>query len=168
MGVVVTKSAAITNRDASPVVLSNSAITRANVKKAFGVVASANGDSIGSTYLFCSIPSNAIVYSAEVTLTADIGTTGAMDVGLYDTTANGGAVVSAHFFTAALDVSDILVKSQLVLSSSGIVTSATYEKRVWELLGLATDPRKMYDVVGTLTAASDGAGSIALEVAYAE
>jgi len=166
MAVVITKSTAVSGRDATPRVLGNSAVTRADVKKALGVVAAVTGDSIGSTYLFCSIPSNAVVYSVEVSC-PDIGTTGTMDLGLYQTTDKGSAVVDADFFAAAINVhGGALAKQQEVFGN--VITPANFEQRLWQLLGLSADPELMYDVVGTLAAAQDGSGSILVEVAYSE
>lgn len=166
MGVVTTKSASITNRDAVPSVLSNAAITRGAQQKALGVVAAVSGDSIASKYLFCSVPSNAIVSSVTVSC-PDIGTTGTMDLGLYKSTADGGAVVSVAFFQAAIDVhSGALAKSQVV--NGNIITVANMEKRLWEHLGLSADPGLMYDVVGTLAAAQDASGAICVEVLFAQ
>ncbi len=166
MAVVTTKSAAITNRDAQPVVLNNAAVTRAPLKKAIGVVAAVSGDDIASKYVFCSIPSNAIVNSATVSC-PDIGTTGTMDLGLYKNTADGGAVVDADFFKAAIDThSGALTKSGVMYGN--VITVALSQSRVWQLLGLASDPGLVYDVVGTLAAAQDGSGSISVEVTYAE
>lgn len=164
MAVVTTKSAGITNRDATPVVLTNAYLARAEVKKAAGLVTAVSGDSIASKYIFCSIPSNALVHSVQISC-PDIGTTGAMDIGLYQTTANGSAVVDADFFKAAQSVSGgALTKTEVLYGN--IVTVANAEKRVWEALGLTVDPQIDYDVVGTLTAAQDAGGAIMVEVYY--
>lgn len=164
MSVVVTKSQAITNRDASPKVLNNSNISKASMKKALGVVSIASGDSIGSTYLVCSIPSSALVSSVKASA-PDIGTTVAADIGLYKDTAGGGAVVDADFFKAALDLhSGAISKSELV--NGNVITVANMEKRIWEHLGLSSDPQIQYDVVATLTAAADAAGALCLEVDF--
>lgn len=166
MGVVTTKSAQITNRDASPRVLSNARIVKADVQHARAKVAIANGDSITSKLLFCSIPSNAIPISVRVSC-PDIGTTTAADVGLYKTTADGGAVVDVDFFASALSLSGgALAKSEIVNENTAVATPANGEKTVWELLGLPADPCIMYDIVGTLTGAADGAGDVLLEVDY--
>lgn len=166
MAVVTTKSAGITNRDSTPVVLTNSFIAKADVKKASGLVTAVSGDSIASKYLFCSIPSNALVHSVQISC-PDIGTTGTLDIGLYQTTANGGAVVDADFFKAAVVVNaGALTKSEILYGN--IVTVANAEKRVWEALGLTADPQIDYDVVGTLTAAMDAGGAIVVEVYYAQ
>ena len=164
MGVVTVKSAGITNRDATPAVLNNSSVTKTAPHKAMGVVAIANGDSISSKYVVCSIPSNAVISSCVVS-SPDIGTTTAADVGLYQTTANGSAVVDADFFKAAVSLnSGALNKSEVV--NGNIITVANMEKRLYEHLALTTDPKIDYDVVLTLTGAADAAGSVVVEVFY--
>lgn len=166
MAVVSTKSSQITNRDALPRVISNGFLTKAAKKQARGVVTAVSGDSIASKYYFCSIPSNALV-SAVLVSCPDIGTTGAMDLGLYKSPDDGGAVVDADFFKAALSVSGgALAKSDQTYGN--VITIANAEKRIWEHLGLTSDPGLMYDVVGTLTAAQDAGGAILVEVDYQE
>lgn len=165
MAVVTTKSAAITNRDATPAQASLGAIVGARLHRAMGVVAIANGDSIASKYLAFSLPSNAIVSSLMVS-SPDIGTTVTADVGLYKTTKDGGAVVDADFFKAALDLhSGAITKSECLYGN--VITVANSEKRLWEHLGLSADPGIMYDVVLTLAAASDAAASVCVEAQYA-
>lgn len=163
MAVVNTKSSSITNRDATPSVASNSRLTKANVMEGFGFVAVANGDSIASTLRFCSIPSNA--RPSQLLLSCTAITSGAGDVGLYQTADNGGAVVDADFFASAVSIATILSNSD-VTRESGIITLPNSEKTVWELLGLTADPVRDYDVVMTLTAATTAAGSTALAVRY--
>lgn len=164
MAVVTVKSAAITNRDATPRVFANAGIAHGREEHGLGVVAIANGDSIASKYLALSVPSNAVVNSLRVS-SPDIGTTTAADVGLYRSTADGSAVVDADFFKAALSLSGgAITKSENL--NGNIITVANMEKRLWEHLGLAADPGVLYDIVLTLTAAADAAGSVAVEVDY--
>lgn len=165
MAVVTTKSTQITNRDAQPRVLSNARVSKGDVTHARGVVAIANGDSATSKLLFCSIPSNAVPMSVRVS-SPDIGTTTAMDLGLYRNTADGGAVVDADFFASALALNAGALSKSEALYESGVVTIANGEKPLWELLGLSADPNVIYDVVGTLTGAADAAGSVLVEVDY--
>ena len=47
-------------------------------------------------------------------------------------------------------------------AAGGLYTNG--EKRVWEALGLSTDPGKEYDVVLGLTAAADAAGTVLVRV----
>lgn len=167
MAVVTTKSAAITNRDATPVVINTAAKTDAVIRQAKGLVAVANGDSIGSKLIFCSVPSNAVASSVLLT-TADVGTTGTMDVGLYRTTKDGGTVVDADFFGSAVSISGGALARSDITHESTVYPYTNKEKPLWEALGLASDPCVDYDVVGTLTAASDAAGTLLLEVEFTQ
>jgi hypothetical protein len=163
MGVVTTKSKFITNRDAGT--LSNSNYAKGMMIESLGVASAASGDSVGSKYVMCQVPSNARM--SELLVTApDIGTTTAGDIGLYDTTANGGAVVDADFFTAAFVLNAGAVANSNVCHGN-IVTLANSEKMIWELLGLTSDPNKHYDIVVTLTGAADAAGAIHVKARYA-
>ena len=166
MSVVTTKSVQITNRDASPRVLNNAFLEGAMVRSARDVCSIANGDSVGSKYLFFTLPSNAVPISVRKSH-PDIGTTTAADVGLYRTTVDGGAVVDADFFTAATVLNaGAVTKGELV--GGNVPTPANGGKRLWELLGLSSDPKILYDVVLTLTGAADAAGSVLLECDYVE
>lgn len=167
MAVVTTKAAAITNRDSTPIVFSNARGVRAPVQKASGLVTAANGDSANSKYIFCSIPSNAMVKDVLVSC-PDIGTTTAMDVGIYRTTKDGGAVVDADFFASAVSLSGGALNKSSIVNEAAVFTVANMEKPLWEALGLAADPFLDYDVVGTLTGAADAAGAIFLEVDYTQ
>jgi len=166
MAVVTVKSTQITNRDATPSVLNNGRTARGEVKHARGVVAIANGDSATSKYLACSIPSNAVVIAVRLS-SPDIGTTTAADVGLYQTTANGGAVVDADFFGSAVSLSGGAINKSDVTHEAAVYTIANAEKPVWEALALTADSLRDYDVALTLTGAADAAGSVLVEVDYA-
>lgn len=166
MAVVTVKSSFITNRDATPVVLSQGRINGAAVQHARAVVAIGSGDSIASKYIAVSIPSNAVPVSVRLS-SPDIGATTAADLGLYKSTRDGSAVVDADFFKAANVLNaGALSKSEVI--NGNVITLANSEKAVWDLLGLATDPNLQYDVVLTLTAAADAAGSVLVEVDYVD
>lgn len=167
MAVVTTKSAAITNRDATPKVLNNAGATGDTLKQVTGLATIVNGDSVASKFIFFSVPSNAYVRSLKVTC-PDIGTTTAGDVGLYRTTQDGGAVVDVDFWASAVSLSGgALSKSEIIGESGaagGLLTN--FEKRIWETLGLTSDPNLVYDVVLTLTGAADAGGAVVLEAQY--
>lgn len=166
MAVVTVKSGAITNRDSTPSVQSNALIAGGVLREFVGTVETANGDSIGSKYIFGSLPSNARV-SQILLYSDDIGTTTLADFGLYRTTADGSAVVDADFFASAVDVKGG------ALNASDITHEATVsydvddaEKPLWSALGLSSDPGIMYDLVATLTAAADAAGTMSIKCRY--
>lgn len=164
MAVVSTKATAISNRDSSPKVLTDSRLSRGNMRSAAGSIETTGSDDIASKYFFCSIPSNARV--ADVLLSCDgNNTTGAGDIGLYETTENGGAVKDADFFASATLLTSALKRSSVV-HESGSYGIEDIQKPLWEALGDSEDPHRMYDVVMTLTAADDSADSVSLEIQY--
>lgn len=166
MAVEALKSAVITNADATPAVANNSRLSDANMKEAIGTKQASASASIGSTYRLCRIPSNARI--SEVILSCDaFDTTGAADVGIYQTAANGGLVVDADFFASAVVLTTALPNT-VVTHESGVFGIEDVEKPLWEALGLSADPQRDYDVALTLTAAN-GAGAtpdVTLRVRY--
>ncbi|EKT4090788.1 hypothetical protein QEG23_000258 [Stenotrophomonas maltophilia] len=165
MAVVNKGSAAITARDSAPTLgvsqLASTKVATGRVKESIGVIAVANGDSIGSVLRFFSIHSSWRVGAVLASCTAI--TTGAADIGLYDLpTRNAGAVVDADFFASAQDLSAALDGSN-VLRESGLVTVEKLEWPIWRLLGLPADPGVYYDVAATLTGAATAAGFVALK-----
>lgn len=165
--VVTLKSTAITNADATPIVFNSPSVEKGNERISRAVVAIGNGDSIGSTYRIARVRSsdkvNALLFWAP-----DIGTTTAGSVGLYDTTANGGAVVSAAFYASAVAFNagpyNAVDVTYQALAAGGSLANG--EKRIWEALGLAVDPMKDYDIAITLTGAADAAGTMHWQVGF--
>ena len=168
MAVEALKSAAITNADATPVVFNNARIARAPLQEAIGTDQASASASIGSTYRLCRIPSNARI--SEVILSCDaFDTTGIADIGLYQTAANGSAVVDADFFGSAVVLTTALPNTA-VTHESGVFGIEDVEKPLWEALGLSADPMIDYDVALTLTEAN-GAGAtpdVTLRVRYTQ
>jgi hypothetical protein len=165
MPVVTRKSGAITNRDATSRVLNNGALTGGICKGFAATIEAANADSIASTYIFGEIPSNA--YNIQVELWSDdVGTTTVADFGIYQTTANGGAVVDADFFGSAVVLNAGAIAGTRIEHESAVYDPDDVEKPLWQALGLTSDPGISYDVVATLTAAADAAGTISLKVRY--
>lgn len=166
MAVVELKSGSITNRDASPQVKNDAAVVQGIVRSVVGTLEATAADSIGSTYRMFEVPSNARMHELRI-FCDDQGTAGDADVGLYRTTADGGAVVDADFFASALDVNAAALADVDILHESGVFGLEDAEKPLWEALGLTSDPNVMYDVVLTLTEASTAGGTITLRGLYA-
>ena len=159
------KSTAITNADATPVDLTGAYLQGGRVRESVGIVEAAGGDA-GSTYRFARVPSSARVCALWFA-SDDLGTGLTMDVGLYKTAADGGAVVDADLFASAIDVATAAVTETNVLHESGVINIDDSEKRLWEALGLTEDPKIMYDVVGTSNTAA-ATGTIKLRVQYVD
>lgn len=168
MAVVTTKSTAITNRDATPRVVTDNRIAAAVSKAAQGYVSAVNGDSIGSKYIVVSVPSTAIVQQVLLTCTAI--TSGAADIGVYRPTAidgTAGAVVDADFFASAQSIATALNNSDVTNES----TTYTLDKRdqpLWQATGLTADPGGNLDIALTLTAAAGADGKAGLVVFYVD
>lgn len=163
MAVVALKSAGITNATATPRVLTSANLQYGAPHESIGLVALANGDSIGSTYRLFRVHSNDRVSSLLLSCTAI--TSGAADFGLYNVDdVSSGAVVDVDFWASAQSIASALVDSPIQLeagAAGGLITNA--EKRIWEQLGLTSDPNREYDVVMTLTAATTAAGTVVLK-----
>ena len=168
MAVVNTKSTAVTNADATPQVHTGAYIIAGKIREMVGTLEAVNGDSIGSTYRFFRVHSS--WRPSEIKLYCDAITTCAGDVGLYDTSENGGAVVDADFFASAQSLaSAILTGTDITYeANTGPADVSKIEQRLWQLLGLTADPGKFYDVVVTLTAAAGSAGTISLKGRFVE
>lgn len=165
MAVVNTLSTAITNADASPRVANSSYIECGKLRSSVGTVEVATGDSVGSVYRFCRLPSGARVVSIRIFCDA-LGGSSAYDCGIYQTAANGGAVVDADSFGSAVStVSAITVGTEIRFEAADI---AQVEKRIFEQAGIAlsADPYISYDLALTTTAVAASAGTISLVVQW--
>jgi hypothetical protein len=155
------KTNALTNLDATPIVRANPWVHGGNSKQYAGTVEAVNGDSIGSTYRFFRVGS--WMRPVGFSIFCDAITSAAADLGLYRTTADGGAVVSQSLFASAVSIaSAITAGSEIRFEQDDI---ANIEKRIWELLGLSSDPNLEYDVALTLTAAATAGGTVSLRAA---
>ncbi len=179
MAQVAIKSAAVTNYTATPRVQNPVGVEGGVLVRAVNglcTITSGNTEAAtlaagASTYRFGKVRSADYYHAMRIVTTADAGTTTTVDIGLYDI--NGGAVVDQDFFASALSLKD----NALVTTGSGanaadqtfeagaaggLITNA--EKRIWECLGLTSDPGKEYDVAMTLITACDGTATALLQV----
>jgi len=164
MAVEKVKSTSITNRDADPKVLTDAILLKGSMLEAVGVTAAAAASSVGSTYLMGQIPSSARV--SEVLFSSDaMGATGSVDIGLYQTTENGGAAVDADFFASAVANTSAVTNSG-VAHESGVFGIEKSEKPLWSALGLDADPGLTYDIVLTATAILADGGDMALRARF--
>lgn len=165
MAVVTTKSPAITNRDAVPSVINDGRIERGALRSTHGYVSAVSGDSIASKYILAQVPSTAMVRKVLLSCTAI--TTCAGDVGVYRSTKDGGAVVSAGLFGTAVSLASALSNSD-VTNESTAYTLDKQEQPLWQAAGLTSDPGGMLDIAVTLTAAAGSAGTLGVAVEYVD
>lgn len=162
MAVVTVRSTLITNVVASPPVQNPVTQEAARQRSAAGVVTATNGDSIGSVYKFARVPTHARLQSIRL-FNAAI-TSGAGNLGLYRTDADGGAVVSAACYASAISIASATTTGTELLFSARAIDKLT--NLVWQDAGLTTDPRLVYDICLTLTAAAAATGFISLDLSY--
>lgn len=158
------KSGFITNRDATPKVLSNSSLVGGVLKSAVATLEMGTAD-LGSTYRMVEVPSNCLIHEIKI-YADDVGTTGLIDVGVYRNTADGGAVVDADFFASAFDIKTAAVNGTDITHESAVFGLEDAEKPLWQALGLSSDPGYIYDIVITSTEAASAGGTLTLKVKY--
>lgn len=173
MGVVTVSATQISNADSG--IANNARAYRAVMEEAVGSVELANGDSIGSVYRLCRVPSNARI--ARVLLSCDAITSGAADIGLAHIAKNGSSqTINGNaqnaFFASAVSIATALVHSDVTHEADPTDSNANdfgladAAKALWEVLGYSTDPCVEYDVTATLTAATTAAGTLNLNVGF--
>lgn len=162
MAVVNLTTTILTSRNAG--VLANAINTGAFVEGLVDQITVNNTDSIASTYRVLRVSSNALVTDAVLFNGAVTGA--AADIGLYQTPANGGLVVDADFFAAAQSIATASAGTNVLGGNTATYGPANRGKRIWEVLGLTTDPQRDYDVVLTLTAAATATAPAGISLKY--
>lgn len=165
MAVVHLKTTAVTNSDATPMVINNPAASAQMLRAVAATVENTAADSVGSTYRMVRVPSNArihrVIYAADAA-----GATGQVDVGVYQTAENGGAVVDADHFASALDPGGGAIAPTDVTHESGVYNIAECTQPLWQALGLTSDPKRDYDIALTCVEILADAGTQMLKVEY--
>lgn len=168
MAVVDRNSSAITNINATPPVANSPHLAGgAFIRKTGGTIASAADDSATSKFRFGQIPSNASVQQVLISA-ADAALAGVLDIGIYKSVADGGAVVDADLF-GTVDLAGGPYNNADVTFESGQYTYAEADQPLWQALGLSSDPNLIYDLVGTVsTTFNGGPTSIRVIALYAQ
>lgn len=169
------KSTLITNRDASPPVLTDAQVAGASVKSAEGYVQT-NGaaDGAGSIYRMVQVPSNARIEAVKLAADA-LGSGCTLSVGVFWptyipagsglSTANQSAVINTQLFAAALGCSAATAITDITNQSTNN-TIVKQELPLWSAAGLTSDPGIDLDICVYVSAAVATQGYIGLKVAY--
>lgn len=156
-------SAVITNRDATPRVANNSRLSGASLLSAVGFVTSLAGDDTNSRYRLVQLQSSSIVRAVYLSSVAQGA--GAVNIGVYRTTADGGAVVSASLFAAALSVAAAVSRTDATNQSTNY-TAQKREQPLWQAAGLTTDPGGLLDILVAPSTTFTNGGQIGIEVQF--
>jgi len=124
-------------------------------------------DSAGSKYRLCKVGADWIPLSIEINMDAIAGATD-MDLGLYDTLENGGAVKDADVFMDGTDMHSGYALGSELSGLSNIDIDSIGEE-MYQYAGETTpDPIKTYDLVLTSNDAITGAGTVAVRMLFAK
>jgi hypothetical protein len=148
-------SSAIANLVATPRVINKPALAGGAIRGFPGLVTPAADDEATSIFRFCRVPSNLCVHSVLYS-GADATTAGAIDLGIYQTADNGGAVVDADLFASAFALTAGPDHNTELAFESGQYTLAESVTPLWQVLGLSSDPCIEYDVAATITTTFNG------------
>ena len=160
------KSAHITNATATPIVFTNGVVAYGDLREAVGVVTPAADQADDTIMRCCRVPSNARISQVLINA-ADATTAGKIDIGVYQTEDNGGAVVDRDLFAGAFDLAGGPFINSDQTYESGEYTAAESEKMLWQVLGLTADPNREYDICCVVeTLFNGGPTSICLKVRY--
>ena len=147
-----------------------------------GFVTTVSSDLTGSTYQLVRVPSFAIIKRVQIAWAA-MGA-GDLDLSVYYSSskvdgtaaANQGLVVpttGATFFASQINCASAVSQTDETFqnqATSGANNPSLINKRLWDALGLASDPGGFFDIVAVVdtTAITTGGGKISLNVEYAE
>lgn len=152
MPVVALNSDLITKMDAAPVPrMVNPAVYAGVLLGAVGFANKAAGDSATSTYRMVRLHSSWRLDALTIAIGA-LGTSGTINVGIYQTPANGGAFVNKTLFGSAIDVSAAYKQEIAYAAAAGDDVC----EALWQRLGLTEDPSRFYDLVIELQHAGSG------------
>lgn len=177
MGTSALKSTSITNLDTTPPVENTRGSgAPGGVQYVDDFVTAVAADAAGSTYKFVRVPSNAIV--KRVTIESEAQGAGKINLSVYysSSTVDGtpsskqGVIVPTtgdSFFASDIDLTSAVVPTD-VTNESGNYTIDKRKKRLWDALGLTSDPGGFFDIVGVVhtTAITTGTGKIRCACEY--
>jgi hypothetical protein len=156
----------ITNAVETPKVLTDASksVGIARVAKSAATVSASQSQN--DTIRLVRVPSNARIDAVLLT-TGDASSAGNINIGVWQTAENGGAVVDADLFASALALTGGPFARSDQTWESGEYTYAESCKPLWEVLGLSADPNREYDIVAEVSTTFNGADTtMALEVHY--
>lgn len=170
-------STIITNRDATPKVLTDAYISGGDIRESAGFVQTPTStDAVGSTYKLCTVPSCAKVTSLILQADAMAGSA-AVNVGIAwptsltaapggasPTAANAGTIILATAFASAISVVSALPGTELITRANLAINK--HEQQLWKVAGLTSDPGMDLDIWLTVSTVFAAQGYLILRARY--
>jgi len=159
-------STQVANAEASPIVFNDANVDGGVLREVIGILETTLAAAgTGSIYRMVRVPSNARISELFV-MTDDMGTTGDINVGIHQTSDNGGLVVDADLFASAIDVNAAAVGMTSILHESGQITLDETILPLWGVLGLTSDPGIDYDITIMPSEAFTATGTMLIKCRY--
>ena len=128
------------------------------MKQATCAIPTSGTDLAHSVYAMCRVFSSDIPLSIKAGCTARTG--GALSVGLFlPNVVTVAATNSDHLFATSISYSSAAVPTEQRWTNQDVTTTG---QRIWQLLGLASDPEAYYDLGFYSTTAATAAGTLGL------
>lgn len=170
------KSTLITNRDATPKVLTDSFLSGGIMEEVQGSVKTGASDTANSYYRLVSVPSNSrlsqIYWQSEI-----LGSGCVLDVGVWYPTAVpigganflapsvNGTIISSSIFATGLTAPAANALTEIT-NQSGNYLIPLQETPLWNVLGFSADPELSFDIGFVTRVATAAAGYAGLRVRY--
>ncbi len=178
MAVVNLKSTVLTNRDATPKVLTDASISGGDVREVYGYVFTGSADSAASNYRLIKVPSNARISSLSM-INGALGSGCLLDTAIWYPTvvqpgganfvpsASSAALVSSSSFTTAIVGNTAnTTPSELLATGNTRQTPNYQEMPLWQMIGLPSDPEMELDLGFSVNIAVATAGYLGLKCRY--
>lgn len=101
----------------------------------------------GDVMRIVRLPSSARVVNIEVSESAGAGAAAVSNIGVYETPANGGAVIDVDCIAAGFVQTGLLTGG--INAVTGIAGQVQGDRPLWELAGLSSDPGGDFDIAFT-------------------
>lgn len=121
-----------------------------------------NGNSSGSIYRIAEVPSNFVPTGGEITCAALTGLDD-VDLGLYENTENGGAVIDVDALLDGGDLTSALAQGS-GLSPVSAVSLANQGKALYLLAGDVSSERQTYVLALTINANASAGGDVVVKL----
>lgn len=132
------------------------------VKIATCAIPTSATDLANSVYTFCQVASNDILTSIDFGGTAL--TAGALSLGLFvSNSLTVAATNSDHLFATSISFASAVAPADKRFTNLSVTTAG---QRVWQLLGLSSDPGAVYDLAAYSTTAATAAGTLYCKVQF--
>ncbi len=172
------KSTIITNRDATPKLLTDGSIAGGQLSQSYGFIFSGASDAAATAYRLVPVPSNARLTSLGLSNTT-LGNSSVIDIGVWYPTVvpvGGGAFLAASLNGTMISSSAIrsgmlgdtanTTPLECLINTTAHLGINYQEMPLWQMIGLSSDPECVLDIGVSVRVAVATAGYVGLRATY--